>query len=577
MRLFMLLGGDPNVAKPSQILRVPGSVNPKASYGRKPTTSNLWFLNGPVINVEQLEEALDRAEDEPGREIQLGAPVSDLDHDPRCARLTDRAKRIIIEGYIADEAPKHQKDPSRRGAWLWDACWEMAEAGMQPPDMLAILRDQRYGLAKKAKKKHGGIENAANAAYRIIQERAAKALEPSPRNVEPASQEQGPPRQFIDITDCDEAKLPRRDMLVEDIFERGKLSVTAGQGGTVKSTLALYIGLAVASGREAGPFKPTNPYNVGYVGVEDDVTEQRRRMFALLHLDDLRGVKLPQQGNLFEGGGSFHTLECDVVTLAKRNEDSGDIEPTDTYSWLCREVERLKLDLLIIDPLVEITEGVNENDNSHMQKVMALLRMMARRLNIHVNVVHHFNKPGEANNPGAVRGGSAIINAARLNINLEKANDTDCKTYGIGEADRYCRIKMVIPKANNTPTGAINWFAIDEVHLKNGDFVAGISAWNPADDLEPVTPAVISTFLDALEQGRPNGDRYTASSKGKKDARADQLLIDAGVPKAQARALIRRLLDTGIIRDEEYTNSGRKSKQGLVVLKRPSGDFDIPY
>jgi hypothetical protein len=39
MRLFMLLGGDPNVAKPSQILRVPGSVNPKTSYGRKPTTS----------------------------------------------------------------------------------------------------------------------------------------------------------------------------------------------------------------------------------------------------------------------------------------------------------------------------------------------------------------------------------------------------------------------------------------------------------------------------------------------------------------------------------------------------------
>ena len=431
----------------------------------------------------------------------------------------------------------------------------------------------------------------ANAAYRtradLIRRKRGKAANdnaPIDWDQEPASSEEEPTRAFVDLTACDEASLPRRDMLAEDLFERGKTSITAGQGGTVKSTFALYVGLALASGQHAGPIKPTRAYNVGYVGVEDSLTEQRRRMFALLHLDDLRGIKLPQQGNLFEQGGSFHTLECDVVTLAARNEESGKIIPTDTYFWLKREIERLKLDMLIIDPLVEITEGVNENDNAHMQKVMALLRSLARGLNIHLNIVHHFNKPGEANNPGAVRGGSAIINAARMNINLEKANETDCKAYGINESDRYCRIKMVIPKANNTPTGMTNWFAIEEVLLKNGDRVAGIQHWNPLDEQEPVTPSVMNDFLDALERGRvdkkgePTGERYSGKFSGRKEARADQLLVKAGASQAAAKALIKRLTNEGIIGEREYySEATRHTVSGLVVLKRPSSAQDIPF
>ena len=48
MRLFMLLGGDPNLSKPNQLLRVPGSVNPKTEYGRKPTETKLHYANNDV-------------------------------------------------------------------------------------------------------------------------------------------------------------------------------------------------------------------------------------------------------------------------------------------------------------------------------------------------------------------------------------------------------------------------------------------------------------------------------------------------------------------------------------------------
>lgn len=174
MRLFMVLGGDPNVSKPSQLLRVPGSVNPKTGYGRKPTDTTFHFANDTTTSVEALVAALDRAEASGADSAEPGARVSDLDGDPRCADLSDRGKRIIRDGFIEGETPQHQKDPSRRGAWLWDCCWEMAEAGMEPADMLAVVTDQRHGIGKKVKKKHGGAKNAVEAAHRIVNEIKSK-------------------------------------------------------------------------------------------------------------------------------------------------------------------------------------------------------------------------------------------------------------------------------------------------------------------------------------------------------------------------------------------------------------------
>lgn len=382
------------------------------------------------------------------------------------------------------------------------------------------------------------------------------------------------PIEFLDITDCKEATLPKRDMLVEDIFERSKLSVLAGQGGTVKSTLAIYLGLSIASGKPAGPFKPTGKYRVGYIGIEDDIIEQRRRMFALLKTPDLKGIKI-EEGDLFEGGGAFHTLKCDAATLVKRNEDTGAIEPTEAHRWLVKEIDRLKLDFVIIDPLVEITENVNENDNAHMHKVMALLRLIARQQNVHLMIVHHFNKPGEANNPGAVRGGSSIINAARLVLNVEKANDTDCKANHIDEYDRHNRIKLVISKANNRGSGNTHWFAIEEQHLLNGDFVASVEQWYPASEATSVTDKLIDNFLDQIERGRldsegnPTGDKFTDKTSGPKGPRAEQLLINAGLVQDQARRLMRDLAKDGTIAMRPYQNKHYEDLEGLVVLKRP--------
>jgi AAA domain/Primase C terminal 2 (PriCT-2) len=365
-------------------------------------------------------------------------------------------------------------------------------------------------------------------------------------------------REFVLLTDFAEADLPPRDYIVADLLERGNVGIIAGQGGASKSTLSLLIAIAVSSGKDIGPFKPTKKYKVGMINAEDDVTEQRRRLAALLKSKDV--VNRPR--DLF-GSLEIHTLQCDLTRLVAMNPDTRKVEATNTYRWLCAEIRRLELDIVFIDPLIEVTEGVNENDNAQMHGVMALLRSLARALNVHVCIVHHFNKPGEANNPGAVRGGSSILNAARMVLNLEKLNDADCKKYRITDGERHCFIKMVAAKANNTPTGATHYFKLAPIELENGDTVAAI---------EPVhlergtaTTATVIEFLKRVQAGRTDkpGWLFTLNTEGPKAGRADCLMTGVDIDT------VRVLVDRGYLKMAEFQGAGRHKKQGIEVVRFP--------
>lgn len=486
----------------------------------------------------------------------------------------DELHRQHVElGHRVDEGPYHDKRSGARFAFLKEC------ALRQVPSEVAkgILLDNRFGISVDV------LERADAPAYAEKEVRsayAAAAIETaksSPTVVETEPSAEAAP-EFLELLDCNEANLPKRDWIVEDVLERGTLSILAGQGGSCKSTLGLYLGMSIAAGQTVGPFKPTGAYRVGCINVEDDVVEQRRRMFALLKTDDFKGISV--RPDLFNG--RLHTLNCSIATLVQK-DDKGKIIVSQLYRWLVRQVQELGLDVLIIDPLVEISEGINENDNSEMHSVMKLLRMIARQLNVHVIVVHHFNKPGTAKDAGSVRGGSSIVNMARMAINVEKASDQDCKDLGIDDADRHNRIKLVIPKANNSATGRVHWFAIEPKRLLNGEDVAAVEHIQMRDEMVTVSTEAVSRFLDIIERGRvdlhdkPTGDRYNDKTMGPKDARAETVLVGLGVPLKQARNVIRDLVTQGNIGTKAYTNRHREETTGLFVLKRPANNDNIPF
>lgn len=377
-------------------------------------------------------------------------------------------------------------------------------------------------------------------------------------------------RELVLMGDCNEADLPPRDFIFENIMERGSSSVMAGQPGAGKSVLATGAAMSGASGKPFGPFRPKKPVRVAMCNAEDSVTEQRRRMFAMLKTPEMEAIKIKRD---LLNSFPLHTLQCNVMTLASMNPDTHKIEPTRIYKWLVAELKRLEIDLLFVDPLVELTEGVNENDNSHMHSVMALLRTIARDLNIHVCIVHHFNKPGEANNPGSVRGGSSILGAARMVLNLEKINDKDCSTFGVSERDRHSIIKLVMAKANYTPTGGLHWFKLVPQKLANGDVVASIETH--AMKRVTLTTAQVLEFLDKIEAKRPDNHKaFTAKFDGRGKARADKLLMAVGLSADHARQTISRFLTIGILKEEDCEDASRNHYLGLTVGRRPDPAVD---
>lgn len=363
------------------------------------------------------------------------------------------------------------------------------------------------------------------------------------------------------LTDFDAADLPPRNFVIEGMFERGKLSVLAGQGGALKSTLALAIAVAASTGKTIGPFKPTESYPVIVMNAEDDLTEQRRRYAALMLSPDFAHVAVPDLLNVPRG---IHIVVADVMALVEKDPVKKSIVPTALYTFLATKIVETGAALIFLDPFVELSEGVNENDNPEVHKVMAILRSIAVTYGVHICIVHHFNKPGTADKSGSVRGGSSIVNAARFNVNVEKLNDNDCDAFTIPRdgAERHDIIKMIIPKANNSATGGQYFFKIVPVKIANGETVASVEQWFPKRGT--LTDAQVVEFLGKLKAGQ-----FTMATTGPKANRAECLLADYGLQIQGARKALAALFDFGYLELVEFQDAGRNKRQGIAVRRMP--------
>lgn len=372
------------------------------------------------------------------------------------------------------------------------------------------------------------------------------------------------PPKFVGLTDFDESKLARRDWISDGFFERDNMSALAGQTGSGKSSISIGAAISIASGIPFGPFTSKEKYRVGMMNVEDCINEQQLRTAAML--------KIPQFASLAAGrdlfrGLEIHTLECNAVNLVRFDPDSRKIKPTDTYRWLVGEIKRLKLDILFIDPLVEISEDIDENSNPMMHGVMALLRQIARSLHIHVCVIHHFNKVGGAMNVGAIRGASAIASSVRMMINIEKLTDIDAKALGIADDDRHDIVKMFSPKSNNARTGGLNYFRLVPQELTNGEVVASVEPHHLTHAV--VDTAMVLEFLNKVAAGRlDNALPFVLSQQAKKHTRADCIM-----PGINA-ATVRQLMALGFLGEVEFRDAARHKATGLAVLCRPTPGDD---
>jgi hypothetical protein len=252
---------------------------------------------------------------------------------------------------------------------------------------------------------------------------------------------------------------------------------------------------------------------------------------------------------------------------------------------LLREtIAKRRIDLVIVDPFVK-THGLDENDNSAIDRVCDVLAKIAIDLDCAVDSLHHVSKgqgapaAGDANRG---RGASSFKDAGRLVYTLTPMSKDERERFNISEAEARSLVRLDSGKVNIAPPPtAARWFRIVGVRLGNGtdDYANGdeaqtVEPWTPPDMWAKITTEVANEILDQIEKGNTKGERYSAAAQAGA-GRAAWHVVKAKVPdltEKQCREVIKTWCGNGVLETREYDNPVRRKKEnGLFVnaAKRP--------
>lgn len=371
---------------------------------------------------------------------------------------------------------------------------------------------------------------------------------------------------WIDDAGWVESDIPRRPWIAPGYLLRGAVTLLIGPPSAMKSSLMLAWGCALGLYHTFGRFAPVAAARTLLYNVEDDQTEQRRRLSAVLR--GFGAMPTDIQGRVIRAG------PAGIGTLLTRDE-TGRIRFTAALDKLRECIGAFQIDVLIVDPLAEL-HTAEENDNTALRAVIAAFRELAIECQIAVAILHHTRK-GSAASPGdpdTARGASSIIGAARVALTLTGMAEADAQAFGLptGAEARARFIRLDDTKQNYAALRAAEWFEKTAVVLDNGEAVAAAAPWTPPA-AKLATQADLAALAIAIELGAPGGEPWSPKlSKEPRSIRA--LLAERGfaTPGAQ-KAAMSRLTTTCGVEAAAYRRPNRVAAMGLRIADLPAVEW----
>jgi hypothetical protein len=380
--------------------------------------------------------------------------------------------------------------------------------------------------------------------------------------------------QEVDVANMLKTPPDPRQWLYGNQFCRRFHSELVGTGGTGKTALRHAQFVSMATGIPLLNDLVFQRSRVLVLSLEDGQEEMHRRFYAVTRHYGIA----PEQ---LDGWLYCWTLRgykmCELDRKGRRV--TGPLDDA-----ICEAIERLKPDVLAIDPLVKL-HGLSENNAGDMDFVADRLAQFAITYNIATDATHHVGKglrtPGD---PDSGRGSSAIKDAGRLNFTLKTMDEEEAKSCGVAAEERYSYVRLDSAKVNITKHARdALWYKLVSVRLDNatvlypnGDEVQTVAIWNPPSTAA-LTDEIINDILDEIEAGPPRDPgmgevRY--SSHPNATHRAWQVVQRhcANKSEKQCKALVQEWLASGLLYTKMYTNPrNRHSMAGLYVddTKRP--------
>ena len=216
-----------------------------------------------------------------------------------------------------------------------------------------------------------------------------------PQDAPTPTPDEKPPRYVIRWADEALDPQPPVEWIVQDIFSAGSLSVIAGDGGSGKTWAMLDCAVAVALGEY---WLDRTVQHSAVLWVDEDMGERR-----------VKG----RLGDVMRGHNAERGLPLAWLSLARF-----DLWNEDDVAALQSAILDTAAQLVVIDALVDVMPGRNENDTKDTQPIMMALRKISEDTNSAIVLIHHNNKMG------TYRGSTAIKGAIDLMLMIEKKDAT---------------------------------------------------------------------------------------------------------------------------------------------------------
>ncbi len=359
----------------------------------------------------------------------------------------------------------------------------------------------------------------------------------------------------------------KREWLHGNDLMRGAVSMLSAPGARAKTTRLVTCALACASGRQLlGAHVFGGPLRVLYLSAEDSTDEIALRLRAAmqhhgLSNDDVTGL---------------HVIGTDQWGLSLLRAAAKGAPIIDPAGWgaLIVELDRIKPDLLIIDPLINVMGGVDVNNNSAAALLIGQFAALAAKRRIAVMIAHHVAKGRDPNFAEAAMGAASFINLCRIALGIELLADDKAGQIGLPPWEAKSILRVFGTKQNySSPDAADRWLRIKTVEIQNqqppiyvnGDRVAVIEVFHPFSSGPAFPPQLIRDALLAVDAADPP----LSASKQSRERYAVPVIAQAIKPHrhgqasdTDAKAILDHIIGAGLAHVE------------LVKVSRPGGRSD---
>ncbi len=363
------LGADRGGWDLTQVLRVVGTRNFK--YPDAPLITPLWYHKDLTYNPKRLWAEVRDASRDYHRSVLRGTGA-DL---PRKA-MPARARALL-------RVPADSVVEGERSHRLWELECLLAESG--------------------------AAGTAMDEATDVEREDSDEAEEAGtlPREVSP----------FVRYANFMAMEMEAPRWMIEGLWTQGAHGIIGGEPKTSKTTLALAMGLAVASGRPfLGTFPVHSPGPVLMVQEENapwNIQDRMRKIASSYGLISSREISVSgtEAGSI---ASTSVTLDFPAdIPFRLLNNYGVDLTVEEHRELIEREVQEVRPALLILDPLYLIFGGTSDLDKSgDLRPFLKWVMELRYEYNVAVALLHHFRKQqagGAKTRPGQRIMGSGTL------------------------------------------------------------------------------------------------------------------------------------------------------------------------